>query len=90
MHFLQVVLKTVFPLTATVHLRGSLFLGRNDRGHSFLGLFDRGIIKMGVTHSCDTGGRKIAAYRYKYPSANISVYAEARGVWGHPPPGKFF
>ena len=59
-------------------------------GHSFLGLFDRGIIKMGVTHSCDTGGRKIVAYRYKYPSANISVYAEARGVWGHPPPGNFF
>ena len=30
------------------------------------------------------------AYRYKYLSANVSVYAEARGVWGHAPPGKSF
>ena len=24
-------------------------------GHSFLGIFDRGSLKWGVTHSCDTG-----------------------------------
>ena len=23
-------------------------------GHSFLGIFDQGVIKMGVTNSCDT------------------------------------
>ena len=30
------------------------------------------------------------AYRYLYPSAYVSVYAEARGVRGHDPPGKMF
>ena len=30
-------------------------------------------------------------YRYLYPSAYVSVYAEARWLWGHaPPPRKFF
>ena len=32
------------------------------------------------------------AYRYKYVylSANVSVYVEARGVWGHAPLGRIF
>ena len=30
------------------------------------------------------------AYWYLYPSAYVSVYAKARWVWGHAPPGKFF
>ena len=28
-------------------------------------------------------------YWYKYPSANISMYAEAREICGHAPPGIF-
>ena len=27
---------------------------------------------------------------YKYPSANVSVNEEARGVWGYAPPEKVF
>ena len=30
------------------------------------------------------------AYWYLYLSAYVSVYAEARWVWGHACPGKFF
>ena len=30
------------------------------------------------------------AYWYLWPSAYVSVCAEARGVWGHAPLGKFF
>ena len=29
-------------------------------------------------------------YQYKYPSVNVSVYAESREVRGPAPPGKFF
>ena len=41
---------------------------------------------MGITRIIRAKGRRRSIgppYRYKYPSGNVGVYAEARGVWEH-------
>ena len=51
-------------------------------------------LSRGVTRIIRAKGEGVALVSliawYKYPSGNVSMYAEARGIWEHAPPGNFF